>query len=593
MLTHTSHQLQQFSVPNRDDRLPGVMQAPAVAPSPCPLPQPAVEREPKCADPYARADRALSKLRFRAEAVAKVAKTFGSLRFRTKLLASSAALNLSPDKALVFHRSLVFGRTVAEAAKAFGQQRDTPKLLASSATRSLSCDSLLGHSQTKPQTITQCQMARERMKANRLRHAVLVSLLTATCLCQVGCLLVTPCRGTRVEEFDPPLAEPHKTGMVPLDLTLLTQQKPPTHIVGPGDVLNVFIQGVLPPGTTSTPTVQQPNANLQLEYYPPNGVLNGPSFGVPLQVTTTGVIRFPLIDDLDVSGLTVREVEDLLREQYVAKGIVEPGREKIVVTLSRSRVYRVLVIREDSAGDFPQMLNKQAVPYTKRGRAEVVDLPAFENDVLHALTATGGLPGIDAKNEVLILRSTDAISLLDASSCGVGQVIRDVSEKATKIPLRVCQCHPEPFQPTDVILNQGDIVFVPARDEYYYTAGLLPAGKIPLPRDDDLDVVEAIALSGGSTGGFGGSSGGSAIFRSGGFGGVIPPSMVAVVRKSADGSQTLIRVDLAKAMKDPKERIVIQPNDVVYLHYTHAELFGNMVLNLLNFNFLVDTGISL
>ena len=48
------------------------------------------------------------------------------------------------DEAPVFHRSLVFGRTVAEAAKAFGQQRDTPKLLASSATRNLSCDSLLG-----------------------------------------------------------------------------------------------------------------------------------------------------------------------------------------------------------------------------------------------------------------------------------------------------------------------------------------------------------------------------------------------------------------------------------------------------------------
>src|SRR5262249_60035794 len=42
----------------------------------------------------------------------------------------------------------------------------------------------------------------------------------------------------------------------------------------------------------------------------------------------------------------------------------------------------------------------------RRGTGAVVDLPAYENDVLNALTRTGGLPGLDAMNEVVIQRGS-------------------------------------------------------------------------------------------------------------------------------------------------------------------------------------------
>ena len=39
-----------------------------------------------------------------------------------------------------------------------------------------------------------------------------------------------------------------------------------------------------------------------------------------------------------------------------------------------------------------------------RGTAKTLELPAYRNDILEALSLTGGLPGLNAKNEVVILR---------------------------------------------------------------------------------------------------------------------------------------------------------------------------------------------
>src|SRR5262249_56009716 len=73
------------------------------------------------------------------------------------------------------------------------------------------------------------------------------------------------------------------------------------------------------------------------------------------------------------------------------------GKDRIIVTLMQRRTYQVLVVREEgssSSGD----------KATKRGTGHAIDLPAYENDVLHALNETGGLPGLDAENEVIIQR---------------------------------------------------------------------------------------------------------------------------------------------------------------------------------------------
>jgi hypothetical protein len=159
-----------------------------------------------------------------------------------------------------------------------------------------------------------------------------------------------------------------------------------------------------------------------------------------------------------------------------------------------------------------------------------------------------------------------------------------------RIPLRV-PCGEQPIiDPRDVILGDGDILFIESRErEFFVTGGLLQGGMFPLPRDYDLDILEAIALATGSSLGPTGTNGAVANFQ---FrpGAIIPPSRVIVVRRLEDGQQIKIHVDLRIAVNNPRERLVIQPRDLLLLKYRPCELMGNLALNIVNFTFIIPNG---
>jgi protein involved in polysaccharide export with SLBB domain len=395
--------------------------------------------------------------------------------------------------------------------------------------------------------------------------------------------------------LDSSIVQSHKLETLPLNLALLQQDKPDEHLIGAKDVLNVYIHGVLPRvGEYETQSLLA-SQTTSAGYYPAYGSVQNPSVGVPITVSGDGSITLPYVGRVFIGGMTIPEMVEEVAARYVAEGIIEPEREQITVTLTRSRLQRILVIREDSDGQFAQTLSKANVPYAKRGRAEVIDLPAFENDVLHALAATGGLPGIDAANEVWILRGNNPRSREVQAHMEMGdpsaiQTVAHLQESglATRIPLRMAPYSQVPFTKNDIVLAEGDVVFVPSRDEYFYTAGLLPGGRVPLPRDRQIDILEAIALSGGSVGGPSGASG-AEMFRRGGAGNIVPPSLAIIVRTLPDETQVPIKVDLAAALKDPTERVIIQPNDIIYMQYRAGELAGNVLLNLFNLSFLLSS----
>lgn len=425
------------------------------------------------------------------------------------------------------------------------------------------------------------------------------ALALAACVIPSGCITLTH-HAVPANRLPAHLSAESKACRVPINLALLRQHPPEAYLVGPGDVLGVYVHGVLPPRVEeATPLLTTSVGLLGRDYYPPNGSINTPNVGVPLQVDHQGVLPFPLTEPIRVSGLTLTQATEAVRKAVVDKGLIQAGRERVVVTLIKARVHRVLVMREDSASETPTLLRKDLVPYTKHGSAHIIDLPAFENDVLHALAASGGLPGMDAYNDVWILRTSGQAGgdMLEGIRQRVVQgsnpetVVHDLQSTCTaiRIPLWVAPNEPLPFRPEDIVLHPGDVVYLEPRDaEFFYTGGLLPGGRIPLPRDQDLDVVEAIAYANGAVGGPGGVSG-LAVFRSGaGPGNIVPPTRVLILRKLANGEQLPIRVDLSKATRDPKQRILIQPGDVVMLHYKPGELFGNVAINFFNFNFILD-----
>jgi hypothetical protein len=259
-------------------------------------------------------------------------------------------------------------------------------------------------------------------------------------------------------------------------------------------------------------------------------------------------------------------------------------------------LYHIQVVREDSGGI--TLVPGGAFGNTKRGTGYVLDLPAYENDVLTALTRTGGLPGLDALNEVIIERGAmqaradwpavmPDLSAQRGPQClaaaGMG-----AAGRITRIPLRLRPGEPVPFQPEDVILQSGDIIFIQARDtELFYTMGLIGSGQFVLPRDYDLDVVEAIAFARGplingavNQNNFTGTTINSGI-------GTASPSLVSVIRRvpgTIRGQQVVIRVDLNRALRDPRERLLIQPGDIIVLQETVGESIVRYFTNQLHLN---------
>src|SRR5436309_6214811 len=99
---------------------------------------------------------------------------------------------------------------------------------------------------------------------------------------------------------------------------------------------------------------------------------------------------------------STKEIEAILKKRYVDESILVKGKERVLVSIFRQRTYHVNVIRQDQGGVVVSGAGQFAP--AKRGTGIALDLNAYENDVLNALSKSGGLPGLDATNTVVIQR---------------------------------------------------------------------------------------------------------------------------------------------------------------------------------------------
>jgi protein involved in polysaccharide export with SLBB domain len=385
-----------------------------------------------------------------------------------------------------------------------------------------------------------------------------------------GCAAVTNpvANGIPVRRCPPHFLGRERENDEPVPLSALRQKPPEQYILEPGDILGVWIEGVLGEKTQTPPVNLTDRGRLP------------PAIGYPVAIREDGTVSLPYIEPVKLEGMTLIQAEKAIRDAYtVAKEILKPDRDRIIVTLLRPRQYSVLVIREDSGG--LTIGSNGVIGSTKRGTGSVVDLPAYENDVLNALAQTGGLPGLDAENEIVIQRgyfkgdSSDGRLRQEMCLYADGPRRNPTNlpgVETIRIPLRLPPGEEPPFSPKDIVLETGDILYIPARDtELFYTGGLLPAGEFILPRDYDLDVVEAVVRVGGPLIS-GGIQGNNLTGNLQGTGiGFPSPSQLTVIRKLPNGQQIPIRVDLNRAMNDPRERILVMPGDFLILQDTPTE----------------------
>ena len=415
-----------------------------------------------------------------------------------------------------------------------------------------------------------------------------LSMLLASTIASVvlsGCTALTqPIDGVPAKRLPPQFFAEPKNNAVPVDISLLSLEPPREYQIDKGDILGIYIEGVLPfnpPNVTPEP----PPVN-----FPDRDSLLPPSLGYPIAVQEDGTLSLPLIEPVDVRGLTLDQVRDRIREAYIETDILRPEKARPIVSLIKERTYNVIVVRQDGGGGGGRGQQGGgggggAIRGTSDQSAttSLVKLPAYQNDILHALVETGGLPGFQAKNEVKVLRARDAdrrkraeflrqfniqqqAALLDPCACPP-QLPEDPS--ILRIPLRLPPGVLPNISQKDITLEDGDIVYIEAREtEFFYTGGLLPGGEFLLPRDYDLDVLGALSIAGGSIGGGGmGAQGG------GGIGGIrpVPPGMLYILRKTACNGQVAIEVDLAKAINDPRQRPLVQAGDILILQFKCEE----------------------
>jgi hypothetical protein len=422
-------------------------------------------------------------------------------------------------------------------------------------------------------------LAVSRLNTTRLARRLLLLATLFAGAASGGCAALTNpvADAIPVDRLPPSVLGKRKEEEKTIPLTLLRQKPPEAYRLGPGDVIGLYIDGVLGDPKLPPPYhIPEPGSTLQ------------PALGFPIPVEADGTIALQLLDPnrrLKVAGMTIPEVQAAIFKAYtVPKEIIKPDSSRVLVSLINKRQYHVMVVRQDSGA--LTVGTGGAIGQTKRGTGYVLNLPAYENDVANALVRTGGLPGLDAENEVTIERGyfmnfDDKEAMLRHVESGI------VGEQTIRIPLRMRPGETPPFKPEDVILHDGDIVFIEARDtELFYTGGLLPARQFILPRDYDLDVVQAVAFASGPliNGNLNQNNLSGNVVQSGlGF---PSPSLITILRRTPGGGQIPIRVSLNEALRDPRQRVLIQPGDFIILQETMEEAIVRYITEQWHFNFL-------
>ena len=145
-----------------------------------------------------------------------------------------------------------------------------------------------------------------------------------------------------------------------------------------------------------------------------------------------------------------------------------------------------------------------------------------------------------------------------------------------KIPIRLSPGEQVHLTRDEIILHDGDVVFIESRDtEIFYTGGLLGGGQYTLPRDYDLDILGAISIAQASqNGGNNKSAGGPSALNQDV---TISASNAIILRQLPNGTQLPIKVDLYEAVRTPSQRVLIQPGDYVILQYTKSEAIGAFI----------------
>lgn len=225
----------------------------------------------------------------------------------------------------------------------------------------------------------------------------------------------------------------------------------------------------------------------------------------PVVVPADGRIPFPLIGDVQVTGLTPTELEGRLRELLGKDYLVDP---QVTVSVQEYRSQRVFVLGEaEKPGTYPLT-----------GRTTLLDV----------LSQAGG-PAKTSSRQAVVVRAPKAEAPVTPGTAGTTTFRVNLTKLLDGISTE------------NLVLESGDTVYLPKQTSFFVLGEVKKPGAYVL--DKDTSALEAITLAGGFT-----ERAASTVAK--------------VLRRKADGSQETIALDLGGS--DARARdFLLTENDTI------------------------------
>ena len=196
-------------------------------------------------------------------------------------------------------------------------------------------------------------------------------------------------------------------------------------------------------------------------------VYDNPDLSQEVTIGADGAFSYPLIGRVQAAGLSVRQLESLLAKRFADGYLVSP---QVGVTVTQHKSQQVYVMGAVSKpGPYP--LQRQTT-------------------LLEALSAAGG-PTADAGFEVILTHAADQ----QARPSGASKASAAANgQSAVRVSLEQLMAGGLPQR---IMLQDGDVVYVPAAAFVYLTGELQRPGRYRLEKDTTIQ--KAVTLAGGFT----------------------------------------------------------------------------------------------
>jgi polysaccharide export outer membrane protein len=340
-----------------------------------------------------------------------------------------------------------------------------------------------------------------------------------TALVATAAIVGSGCAGHvyRASKLPPELLAPPALDLETINLSGLSDQSVSAEVIQPGDVLDVTMMTDYAKLTTTT---------------------------TPVRVADDGTVLVPLVGRLSVGGMEIEQAEQTVNGESIARGVFR--NPCITMTMKQCRTRKVTVVGA---------VNK---PGTH-------ELPRGSTSLMAALLAADGLSK-EAGTEVEI-RHTDSRQAMRA-----GQPLAASGPYASAVPASYEQ--PGAAEAASIKvdlaaatsglvkvpdLRDGDVVHVAKRTlPPIYVIGLVTKpGSFPYPPNQDIRVLDAVALAGGCSN---------------------PLAEDILLIRRIPGAKEPVRIAVSlQGAKNGQDNVTLAPGDTVSVERTPATAVADVI----------------